>query len=168
MRVLILGMAVGLVAQGQVLTKSAIVRYFDPVRANIEAAAEQMPAEKYGFKLTADQMSFAEWLLHSVDRNYQDCAALKGEAVPVNLKETASLQGKPAISKAVKDSFAYCAAALDGVDDRKVVSTPELSYSFLHTVVHNNEIYGNLVGYLRVSGVMPPSTARRQGAAGKK
>ncbi|HXJ41985.1 MAG TPA: hypothetical protein VNH18_22095 [Bryobacteraceae bacterium] len=79
-----------------------------------------------------------------------------------------ALQGKEAVSKAVKDSFAYCATALAGMDDKKVTSTPELSYSFLHTVVHNNEIYGNLVGYLRVSGVLPPSTARRHEATGKK
>lgn len=163
--------AVGLVmvgtAWGQTLTTATIQRYFNPVRANIEAAAEQMPAEKYGFKLTADQMSFAEWLLHSVERNYLDCAALKGEAAPMSAKDVGAIQGKAAISKAVKDSFAYCAVALAGVDDKKVTSTPELSYSFLHTVVHNNEIYGNLVGYLRVSGVMPPSTARRLGATAK-
>ncbi len=57
---------------------------------------------------------------------------------------------------------------MSSLDDKKVTSTPELSYAFLHTVVHNNEIYGNLVGYMRVNGVVPPSTARRQAAAGKK
>jgi hypothetical protein len=40
-------------------------RYFNTVRRNLEAAADAMPAAKYGFKLTDGQMSFAEWLNHS-------------------------------------------------------------------------------------------------------
>lgn len=152
----------------QTLTTATIQRYFAPVRANIEAAADAMPPAKYDFRLTADQMSFGEWLLHSADRNYGDCAALKGEARPVSAEAVNALKGKDAISKAVKDSFAYCAAAMGAMTDAKVTSTPDLSYSFLHTVVHNNEIYGNLVGYLRVSGVVPPSTARRKAAAADK
>ena len=47
------------------------------------------------------------------------------------------------------------------VDDRKAISSDQVSYAFLHLVVHNNEIYGNIVGYLRLSGIVPPSTALR-------
>ncbi len=148
-------------AAAQTLTTTTIQRYFTPVRTNIEAAADTMPAAKYDYKLTADQMSFGEWLLHSVDRNYLDCAAMKGEPRPMSADAVNALKGKDAVNKAVKDSFAYCTAALGAMTDAKVTATPEMSYSFLHTVVHNNEIYGNLVGYLRVTGVVPPSTARR-------
>ena len=51
------------------------------------------------------------------------------------------------------------AAALEKMDDQKAGSSPEMSAAFLHVIVHNNEIYGNVVGYLRVSGIVPPSTA---------
>jgi hypothetical protein len=152
----------------QTLTTAAIQRYFNPVRANIEAAADQMPAAKYGYKLTPGQMSFAEWLLHSADRNFTDCATLKGETAPVTPAQVNATQGKEAIAKVVKDSFAYCAAALQTLDDKKITSTAEFAYSFLHTIVHNNEIYGNLVGYLRTSEIVPPSTARRKAAEAKK
>jgi hypothetical protein len=67
----------------------------------------------------------------------------------------------------LKDSFAYCAAALEKMDDQKVLATPQMSTAFLHIVVHNNEIYGNIVGYLRLNGIIPPSTAGR-GAPAKK
>ena len=154
--------------QAQTLTTTAIQRYFNPVRANIEAAAEQMPAEKYSFKLTPDQMSFAEWLVHSADRNFTDCATLKGESAPMTPAQVRGTQGKEAITKVVKESFAYCAAALQSLDDKKATSTPELAYAFLHTIVHNNEIYGNLVGYMRSSAMVPPSTARRKAAEAKK
>ncbi len=148
------------------LTTTATERYFNVVRRNLEASADAMPAEKYGFRLTDGQMTFAEWLNHSTQRNYSDCAALKGEAVPDGERQAASLKEKAEVSKALKDSFAYCAEALKAMDDRKAGSSAPVSYAFLHLVVHNNEIYGNIVGYLRVSGIVPPSTASR--AAQKK
>jgi hypothetical protein len=153
-------------AQAQTLTTAAMQRYFNPIRRNLEAASDVMPADKYGFRLTDAQMSFAEWMIHSAQRNYTDCATLKGEQAPDAAKSLASLKSKDEVSKAVKDSFAYCAAALDSIDDQKVLSSPQMANAFLHIIVHNNEIYGNVVGYLRVSGIVPPSTAGR--GAGKK
>lgn len=142
-------------------------RYFNGVRRNLEAAADAMPANKYGYKLTDGQMSFAEWLNHSTERNYADCATLKGEPAPEAAKKVPSLKDKAEVSQALKDSLAYCAAALDGVDDQKVLASPQMTYALLHIVVHNNEIYGNLAGYLRSSGIVPPSTASRMGQKGK-
>ena len=140
------------------LTSTAIQRYFNGVRRNLEAAADVMPADKYGFRLTDGQMTFAEWLNHSTERNYTDCATLKSEPVPEFAKGPVA---KAPVMQALKDSLAYCAKALEGIDDQKVISTPQMSYAFLHVIVHNNEIYGNLAGYLRVNGIVPPSTAAR-------
>jgi DinB superfamily len=142
-------------------------RYFNGVRKNLEAAADAMPAAKFGFKLTDGQMSFAEWLNHSTDRNYTDCATLKGEPAPDAAKKVAGLKEKAEVSQALKDSLAYCAAAIEAIDDQKVLASPQMTYSLLHIVVHNNEIYGNIAGYLRVSGIVPPSTAARAGQKGK-
>ncbi|MDR3698834.1 MAG: DinB family protein [Candidatus Sulfopaludibacter sp.] len=142
-------------------------RYFNGVRKNLEAAADAMPAGKYGYKLTDGQMSFAEWINHSTERNYSDCATLKGESAPEAARKVAGLKEKAEVSQALKDSFAYCAAALDGIDDQKVLASPQMTYSLLHIVVHNNEIYGNIAGYLRSSGIVPPSTASRMDKKGK-
>jgi uncharacterized damage-inducible protein DinB len=136
-------------------------RYFNGVRRNLEAAADVMPADKYGFKLTDGQMSFGEWLNHSTDRNYSDCATLKGETAPEAAKKVAALKDKAEVSQALKDSLAYCAAAIEGTNDQKVLASPQMTYALLHVVVHNNEIYGNIAGYLRSSGIVPPSTAAR-------
>lgn len=151
------------------LTTTATQRYFNTVRQNLEAAAEAMPAEKYSFRLTPGQMTFAEWLIHSADRNYTDCAMLKSESAPEARRQLTSLKEKAEVSKAVKDSFAYCAAAIDAANDQKVLATPQTTNALLHVIVHNNEIYGNVVGYLRLSGIVPPSTAARmaQQKAGK-
>lgn len=145
----------------QTLTAAAMQRYFIPVRHSLEASADVMPADKYSFRLTDGQMSFADWLDHSSQRNFNDCSILKGEPAPAAIKTVESLKQKDEVSKALKDSFAYCAAALDSLDDQKILSSPQMSIAFLHVIVHNNEIYGNIVGYLRVSGIVPPSTAAR-------
>jgi len=149
------------------LKTTVIQRYFSGIRRNLEGAADAMPAAKFGFKLTDGQMSFAEWLNHSTERNYSDCAALKAEPAPDAAKNVAGLKEKAEVTKALKDSFAYCAAALEAIDDQKVLGSPQMTYSLLHIVVHNNEIYGNIVGYLRSSGIVPPSTAARMGQKGK-
>jgi len=141
------------------LTNAAVQRYFNPIRRNLEASAEVMPADKYGFRLTAGQMTFAEWINHSSERNYRDCATLRSEPIPEAMKRLPSLKEKAEVTQALKDSFAYCASALEKMDDQKAASSPEMSVAFLHVIVHNNEIYGNIVGYLRSNGIVPPSTA---------
>jgi hypothetical protein len=150
------------------LKTTVIQRYFNGVRRNIEAAADVMPADKYAFKLTSGQMSFAEWIDHSTERNYADCAVLKGESAPDAAKGVTELKEKAEVMKALKASFDYCVAAFDGINDQKVLASPQMTYSLLHTVVHNNEIYGNIVGYLRTNGIVPPSTAARGGQKGGK
>ena len=147
-------------APAQNLTASTL-RYFTSVRRSLEASADAMPAEKYSYRLTEGQMTFAEWLIHSAQRNYADCATIQGEAAPDAAKQLASLKSKDEVSKALKNSFSYCAAAMEKMDDAKAIATPQVSYAYLHIVVHNNEIYGNIVGYLRSSGIVPPSTAGR-------
>lgn len=161
-KLLICAWLLPLLAHAQDNLKTVVMqRYFNGVRRNLEAAAEAMPAAKFDYKLTSGQMSFAEWIDHSSERNYADCAALKGEAAPAAAAKVTSLKEKAEVTQALKDSFAYCAAALDAVRDQAVLASPQLTYSLLHVIVHNNEIYGNVVGYLRSSGIVPPSTAAR-------
>jgi hypothetical protein len=158
--ILLLGcMACGVLYAQNNLTTAAVQRYFNPVRRNLEASAELMPAEKYSYRLTPGQNTFAEWMNHSSERNYRDCATLRSEPQPDAAKRLPSLKEKAEVMQALKESFAYCAAALEKMDDQKASSSPEMSVAFLHVIVHSNEIYGNVVGYLRSSGIVPPSTA---------
>jgi hypothetical protein len=148
-------------AQNNLVTTTQ--RYFNSVRRNLESSADAMPAEKYGYRLTDGQMTFGEWLIHSAQRNYADCAILKSETA----QTVAALKTKDEVSKALKDSFAYCAAAVEQADEAKILASPQMTNAFLHITIHNNEVYGNIVGYLRSSGIIPPSTAGR-GAQTKK
>ena len=140
------------------LKTTNVQRYYTPVRLYLQAAADVMPAEKYTFKLSAEQMDFGQWINHSTERNYLDCSTLRGEPNPMPKAKTDLLKTKPEIIKNLKESFDYCDATFATLDDQKILSSPQMVASFLHTSVHNNEIYGNVVGYLRANNIVPPST----------
>src|SRR5438874_677933 len=122
--VLCVTVALGAASAQNNLTTTAIQRYFNNIRRNLEGAADAMPAAKYSYRLTDGQMTFAEWLNHSTERNYTDCAALRSETPPESAKQVPSLKEKDEVSKALKDSLAYCAAAFEKMDDQKAISSP--------------------------------------------
>ena len=161
-------LAIASVRAEDVLKDSTINRFYKNNRQFLEASAEKMPADKYDFKLTPAQMSFGEWINHSTERNYVDCSALRGETNPMPKAETDMLKGKDVIAKNLKESFEYCDATFAKLDDQKILSSQQMVISFLHIVVHNNEIYGNIVGYMRASGITPPSTEMMNSMRGKK
>jgi hypothetical protein len=135
-----------------------IDRYYMPVRLFLQAAAEAMPAEKYTFKLAPEQMDFGQWINHATERNYVDCAILRGEPNPIPKAKVDLLTSKTDIVRHLNQSFEYCDAAFATLDDEKILASPQMVSAFLHTTVHNNEIYGNIVGYLRANQIVPPST----------
>jgi hypothetical protein len=146
-------------ARGQDTLKTTnIQRYYMPVRLFLLGAADVMPEDKYGFKIAPEQMDFGQWINHATERNYVDCSALRGEPNPLPKAKTDQLKGKAEISRALRESFDYCDAAFAALDDQKILASPQMTYAFLHTTVHSNEIYGNIVGYLRANHITPPST----------
>ena len=144
------------------LKTANIQRYYNPVKLDLLGAASVMPADKYGFKLDPEQMDFGQWINHSTERNYLDCSTLRGETNPMPKAKTDLLKGKAEIAKALAESFDYCDATFEKLNDQKILSSPQMVTSFLHTTVHNNEIYGNVVGYLRANHILPPSTEMMQ------
>jgi len=157
----ILAAAVPVHAQDTLKTTN-IQRYYEPVKLDLLGAASVMPADKYGFKLDPAQMDFGQWINHSTERNYLDCSTLRGEPNPMPKAKTDLLKAKAEIAKALAESFDYCDATFAKLNDQKILSSPQMVTSFLHTTVHNNEIYGNLVGYLRANHILPPSTEMMQ------
>ena len=144
------------------LKTANIQRYYTPVKFDLIGAASIMPGDKYGFKLDPAQMNFGEWINHSTERNYLDCSTLRGETNPMPKAKTDLLKTKAEITKALAESFDYCDATFDKLDDRKILASQQMVIAFLHTTVHNNEIYGNVVGYLRANHILPPSTELMQ------
>lgn len=130
---------------------------------NIVAAAEQMPEEHYGFKPTADVRSFGELIGHIASANYFICAMAAGEQSPVgeNYEKTTA---KAALVTAVKASFDYCSkvylmADAKGMEPMELFGMKTNRLGVLaFNAGHEMEHYGNIVTYMRLKGLVPPSS----------
>ena len=134
------------------------------VKNNHLRMVEKMPEEHYGFKPAAEIRSFAEAVAHVADAQALTCSLVNGESQVVN---AASKKTKADLVAALKASYAICDAAFDALTDtgasqmvRLGQSTRERSKLGLLAgmISHSNEQYGYLAVYLRLKGIVPPSS----------
>lgn len=131
-------------------------------------AAEKMPEENYGFKPTPEVRSFGELVGHVADANYMFCAQASGGTNPMkNVEKTKT--SKADLVAAVKDAVAYCNAAFDRTTDAKGSEMVKLfSFNlakltlFSLNTAHTDEHYGNMVTYMRLKGIVPPTSEQAQ------
>lgn len=137
------------------------------IKGYLTKAAEQVPENLYTFKATPEVRSLGQLFAHVADSNYSICAAAAGEADPaLNLEKTKT--AKADIAKALGESFAYCEKALAGTTDAnagtiqtlfgmKMARLAWLSFAIAHDFEH----YGNVVTYMRLNKMVPPSSQGR-------
>jgi uncharacterized damage-inducible protein DinB len=143
---------------------ASLVQQYEPLKDYIVKAAEEMPAADYGFKPTPKIRTFGQIVGHVADAEYEFCAGLRG--VPNPEKNSAEkMTTKAQLVKTVSASFAYCDAPFRGARDAAMndkVSmfgeTHTRLYSMVSNISHANEHYGNMVIYLRLRGLVPPSS----------
>lgn len=128
-------------------------------------AADKMPEDQYGFKATAEVQTFGQRISHIADANARTCGLIKGEQK--NLGASAKTT-KADLVAALKESFTYCDGVYDSLTDAealKMISTPRGERSKLAAlwgvVVHSNEVYGAMGVYMRLKGIVPPSSEGR-------
>ncbi len=141
-----------------------VKRAYEEVKSNILQSAEKMPEENYDFRPAARVRTFGQILGHIAQEQYlYFCAPVKGEQKSVDIERTKTT--KPDLLAALKESFAYCDAVYDQMTDAdatSVVNTGGSKSTKLRllwmNIVHDESHYGNLVTYLRMKGIVPPST----------
>jgi uncharacterized damage-inducible protein DinB len=127
-------------------------------------SAEIMPEENYSFKPTEAVRSFGQVIGHIADAQYTFCSAALGEKNPAPKVEQTKTS-KADLIAALKDAFTYCDKAYDGVTDESAAQvvklfgrdTPKLGVLNVNTV-HASEHYGNVVTYLRLKNIVPPTS----------
>ena len=137
------------------------------VRGWIMQAAEAMPEDQYSFKPTPEVRSFAEILGHLANAQYNFCAAPRKMASPnkTDIEKTATT--KAALVAALKSAFEFCDSAYEiadaGLTEMVKSGQREVAagYGLTFNVAHNFEHYGNLVTYMRLKGMVPPSSQGR-------
>lgn len=140
---------------------------FNMTKGNIVKAAEKAPEEIYSFKPTADVRSFGQLIGHVADAQYLFCSAVAGEKVaPKGIEK--SVTSKAELVEALKTAFAYCDEAYSSVTDAKgaekvkFFGSDRTKLGILNfNTIHNYEHYGNIVTYLRLKNIVPPSSEGR-------
>jgi len=128
-------------------------------------AAEKVPETGYAFKPTPEVRSFGQLIGHIADDQYRYCSAVRGENKSTSFEQAPPPKAEMVL--ALKAAFAYCDSAYEGLVDAsardKVAfrgqSVPKLTVLTLHAG-HAWEHYGNAVVYMRLQGIVPPSSEK--------
>jgi uncharacterized damage-inducible protein DinB len=133
----------------------------------VEAVAE-MPADKFGFKPTPDQMSFGHLAMHIAEANYLFCSKV-GDVAPPKLEKAMESDGKDKLVAAVKASFEFCGTALAKAEDSKLGDpipdfmgkTRTRAWAALALAGSWSDHYGAAAMYLRLNGLIPPTAQKK-------
>ena len=157
--------AIAVFAQDKNPVTSVVREILPRQQRNLVGAAEEMPADKFGYKPTEQQMTFAHLILHIIGSNNHLCSTI-GDVpevkAPVPFKES---DGKEKLIAALKASFDFCNTALAKVDDSKLGDEVELfggrkgPRAFALIALTNDwaDHYSSAAMYLRLNGLLPPT-----------
>jgi uncharacterized damage-inducible protein DinB len=151
---------------------AALKRQFDGVSRNVKEAAEKTPDSKYSYQATKDVRTFGAFIGHVAASQFGNCARAKGVENP-NKEDLEKVTDKAALVKAITASNEFCSGVLAGANDKWLLETMTVGNApnqqtipraalFAGITSHSNEHYGNLVTYMRLNGLVPPSTERAQ------
>ncbi len=154
-------------AQTKNPVSSALKEILPGRQKNIIAAAEAMPADKYSYKPTADQMTFGHLMTHIIESNNLFCSKVAAVPEP-KVEEAKESDGKDKLMVALKASFDFCTDALGKADDAKLGETTEafggqqVSRARLALALAGSwaDHYGAQAMYLRLNGITPPSAKK--------
>ena len=137
---------------------------------HLTGAAQEMPADKYGFRPTAQQMTFGTLVLHVTETNHFLCSRIAGVEAPkqgkVELKPT---DPKDKLVSTLKSSFDYCKSALAKVNDSdlgtqiKVWGGKQMPKAGAAIGITDDwaDHYSQAAMYLRLNGLLPPSAKKK-------
>jgi len=162
---------------GPVGTAAALQRGYTQLKNNITASAEKMPEADYFFRPTGDIRGYGQLWAHVADAQFGQCSGAKGVANPrTGQPSFEQLTSKADVVKAVADSFAFCDdvfASLTEASAAEMISNgrggqQSRAAALIGVLTHGSEMYGIGTVYLRLKGLVPPSTElfmRGRGAA---
>jgi DinB superfamily len=135
---------------------------------NILGAIEAMPAEKFSYKPTPDQITFGHLVVHIIESNNSGCAKAADIAAP-KVAEFKDTDSKDKLLAAAKASFDFCGDALAKMDDSKLGDSIELfgGHQFPRAMVVLAmasgwaDHYGAAAFYLRLNGILPPTAQKK-------
>jgi len=131
---------------------------YTSIKNNLTKAAEKMPEDQYSFQPVPEIRTFGALVAHIADTQLSLCSAARGEQ---KRGSAASLKAKADLQKALADSFAECDAAWDSITDANANESAGRRSklgTLIYNTTHSDEEYGYMSVYLRLKGIVPPSS----------
>ncbi len=147
---------------------TAIKAQYELIKGNVTKAAAKMAESDYGFAPTPEVRNFGGLVGHVANANYMICAAAAGEKNPSSGDVEKTATAKADLEKALAASFTYCDGVFAKMTDTAGLEKvkyflgeqPKLAVLAMNNA-HNMEHYGNIVTYMRMKGLVPPSSESR-------
>jgi hypothetical protein len=160
-------LAASAAAQTKNPVSTALKDIFPGRQKNTIAAVEAMPADKFNFKPSADQMTFGHLVAHMIEANYALCGGAAAVPAP-KVEEAKDTDSKDKLVAALKASFDFCGDALGKMDDSKLGETApavggqQLSRARFALGIASNwaDHYAEASMYLRQNGILPPTAKK--------
>jgi uncharacterized damage-inducible protein DinB len=140
---------------------------------DVMGSVDKIPDGLWAFQPTKEVRTVGQLFAHVADGQYEFCGAAEGKSVSKDVEKNAKTKAE--IVAALKEAFAYCDSVYDGLTDAKaaelvrfggmrITRLGAMDFNTAHTMEH----YGNLVTYMRLNGIVPPSSTPRTQPPGKK
>jgi uncharacterized damage-inducible protein DinB len=158
-------------AQGANPLSASAKTQFTGISSFVTRSADKIPENLYSFRATPEVRTIAQLFGHIADAYFAMCSSAAGSKPPQSGFEK-SATTKAALVKALADGVSYCQTVMDGMTDQKGAEsvpfyfgpTPRLGILYFVTT-HTYEHYGNLVTYMRLNKIVPPSSEPTPAAA---
>jgi len=143
-------------------------------KGDVMGSVDKIPDNLWSYQPTKDVRTVAQLFAHIADGQYEFCGvAAEGHIVSKDIEKT--VKTKAGIVAALKTAFEYCdaeyarmtdanAAEMGTFFNRNITKLGAMDFNIAHTMEH----YGNLVTYMRLNGIVPPSSEQRPPAAAPK
>jgi uncharacterized damage-inducible protein DinB len=150
-------------AQSNPLTSNARIQ-LGALSGFVIRSAEKVPEDLYSFRATPEVRSMGELFGHIADALFSMCSTAAGTK-PARTGIEKSVKAKAELIASLKEGVSFCNTVFDGMTDQKGAETvpfyfgptPRLSVLYF-VVTHTYEHYGNLVTYMRLNKIVPPSS----------
>jgi len=147
----------------------ALKAQYERTRDVILRSADKVPDTQYGFRPTDEVRTFGQLVAHVADEQYLFCSAALEETSPGTNRIEKTITTKPELVAALKAAFSYCDQAYTGMNDTAAAQVVRFFGGMPRLAVlafnnnHNSEHYGNMVTYMRLNHIIPPSSERSPG-----
>ena len=134
-------------------------------KKDVLGSVDKIPANLWSYQPTKDVRTIGQLFAHIADGQYEFCGiAAEGKPVSKGVEKTA--KSRDEIVAALNQAFAYCDSVYANMTDAKaaeIIKAFGMNLTRLgaldFNVAHNMEHYGNLVTYMRLNNIVPPSSA---------